>query len=41
MGDAYGAAIIESLSKKELETLAVDPVHDENRKNSTGDVSAY
>lgn len=34
MGDAYGAAIIEALSKKELQTLDAD-----TEKNSTNDVS--
>lgn len=36
MGDAYGAGIIEALSKKELQTLENDI---ENKKNSTKDVT--
>lgn len=36
MGDAYGAAIIEALSKKELQTSGDD---NENTMNSTKDVS--
>lgn len=39
MGDAYGAAIIEVLSKKELQTL--DGANDaENLKNATDDILA-
>lgn len=36
MGDAYGAAIIEVLSKEELQTNADN---DENLKNSTNNVT--